>query len=125
MYCKNCGSALDNNAAVCIHCGVPNGHGERFCSNCGAEVAPGAAVCMACGYSLSAQKVAAPGAKSKMTGVHNFYLGYKGKAIAQLLITLLSCFMLSEVSAIWGLIEGIMLLSGSINTDADGNPLGD
>ena len=58
-------------------------------------------------------------------GVHNFYLGYKGKAIAQLLITLLSCFMLSEVSAIWGLIEGIMLLSGSINTDADGNPLGD
>ncbi len=22
MYCKNCGKEIDNNAAVCIHCGV-------------------------------------------------------------------------------------------------------
>lgn len=27
-------------------------------------------------------------------GVHNFYLGYTGKAVAQLLITVLSCFAL-------------------------------
>lgn len=47
-------------------------------------------------------------------GVHNFIYGYTGKAIAQLLITLLSCFMLSWVSAIWGLIEGIMILTDSI-----------
>jgi len=137
MYCKNCGNAIESNAAICVNCGVPNGQGDHYCANCGAEVAPGAAVCMACGYSLQGQKtVVAPGAKSKMAagllgiflgafGVHNFYLGYKGKAIAQLLITLLSCFMLSEVSAIWGLIEGIMILAGNINTDADGNPLGD
>ncbi|MBO6116868.1 MAG: TM2 domain-containing protein [Ruminococcus sp.] len=137
MYCKNCGNAIESNAAICVNCGVPNGQGDHYCANCGSEVAPGAAVCMACGYSLQGQKtVAAPGAKSKMAagllgiflgafGVHNFYLGYKGKAIAQLLITLLSCFMLSEVSAIWGLIEGIMILAGNINTDADGNPLGD
>lgn len=58
-------------------------------------------------------------------GVHNFYLGYTGKAIAQLLISLLSCGMLSFASAVWGLIEGIMILTGSINTDGDGNPLGD
>lgn len=58
-------------------------------------------------------------------GVHNFYLGYTGKAIAQLLITILSCGMLSFVSGIWGLVEGILILTGSINTDADGNPLKD
>ena len=58
-------------------------------------------------------------------GIHNFYLGYNGKAIAQLLITLLSLFLLSWVSAIWGLIEGIMILTGSINTDGKGNPLAD
>ena len=58
-------------------------------------------------------------------GVHNFYLGKYGLAIAQLLITLLSCFILSEVSAIWGLIEGIMILTGSINTDGNGVPLKD
>lgn len=43
-------------------------------------------------------------------GVHNFYLGYTGKAIAQLLITVVSLGTLSFVSAVWGLIEGIMIL---------------
>ena len=58
-------------------------------------------------------------------GVHNFYLGYTGKAVGQLLITLLSCFVLSFISGIWGLIEGILILTGSISTDADGNKLVD
>lgn len=58
-------------------------------------------------------------------GIHNFYLGYTGKALAQLLISLLSCGMLAWASAIWGLIEGVMLLTGSINVDGKGNPLKD
>ena len=136
MYCKNCGSAVEQGAAICTNCGVPVGQGMNYCGNCGGEVQPGAAVCMACGFATNStvKAPAMPGAKSKMAagllgiflgafGVHNFYLGYTGKAVAQLLITVLSCFMLSEVSAIWGLIEGIMILCGNINTDADGNPL--
>ena len=58
-------------------------------------------------------------------GVHNFYLGYTGKAIAQLLITLLTCGFGAVISEVWGLIEGIMILTGSINVDAQGNPLKD
>lgn len=58
-------------------------------------------------------------------GVHNFYLGFTGKAIAQLLISLLSCGALSFASAIWGLIEGILILTGSMSVDADGVPLKD
>lgn len=58
-------------------------------------------------------------------GVHNFYLGFTGKAIAQLLISLLSCGTLAFASAIWGLIEGILILTGSMDKDADGNPLKD
>ncbi len=58
-------------------------------------------------------------------GVHNFYLGYTGKAVAQLLLTLLSAGFLATVSGIWGLVEGIMILTGSINTDANGIPLKD
>lgn len=58
-------------------------------------------------------------------GVHNFYLGYTGKALAQLLITLLTCGFGAMISEVWGLIEGIMILTGSINTDANGNPLKD
>ena len=137
MYCKNCGNPIDENAAVCTQCGVPKGQGSQFCSNCGTQLAPGAAVCMACGYATAPNgNIAAPGAKSKMVagllgiflgvfGVHNFYLGYTGKAIAQLLISVLSCGFLALVSEIWGLIEGIMILSGSINTDGNGNPLGE
>ena len=43
-------------------------------------------------------------------GIHNFYLGYTGKAVAQLLITVLSLGFLSFVSAVWGLVEGILIL---------------
>ncbi|MDU7361820.1 MAG: TM2 domain-containing protein [Propionibacteriaceae bacterium] len=60
-------------------------------------------------------------------GVHNFYLGYTGKGIAQLLITVLSLGMLAFVSSIWGLIEGIMILTASPHSsaarDAQGNIL--
>ena len=134
MYCKNCGNQLDPNAAVCLNCGCAKNVGSNFCSNCGRPVTPGGAVCLSCGYALT--PAANPAAKSKLAagllgillgsfGIHNFYLGYTGKAIAQLLISVLSCFTLSFVSAIWGLVEGIRILVGSINTDANGNPLKD
>lgn len=132
MYCKNCGNPMDNNAAVCVRCGCAKGTGTSFCPNCGRPTTPGAAICTGCGAALTPQ--ADPTAKSKLAGgllgiflgalgVHNFYLGYTGKAVAQLLITLLSCGALSGISAIWGLIEGIMILCGNINTDGSGRAL--
>lgn len=56
-------------------------------------------------------------------GIHNFYLGYTGKAIAQLLITLLTCGIGAVATSIWGLVEGIMILTGSISVDGHGVPL--
>ena len=56
-------------------------------------------------------------------GVHNFYLGYTGKGVAQLLISVLSFGLLSPVSAIWGLVEGIICLTSDTKTDASGNLL--
>ena len=52
-------------------------------------------------------------------GVHSFYLGNTTKGIIQIVVTLVTC----GFGAIWGLIEGIMILTGSINTDANGVPL--
>jgi hypothetical protein len=52
-------------------------------------------------------------------------LGYTGKGIAQLLITVLTCGWGSIFSGIWGLIEGILILTGSINVDGSGRPLRD
>jgi len=110
----------------------------KFCSNCGKEVQENQDVCLNCGVTIRKINNTSniPGAKSKIAagllgiflgafGVHNFYLGNNGKAVAQLLITILSCFTLAIVSEIWGLIEGIMILTGSISTDAEGNPLGE
>ena len=53
-------------------------------------------------------------------GVHRFYLGYTGIAIAQIAVTICTC----GAGALWGLIEGILILAGStITTDADGQTL--
>lgn len=107
----------------------------NYCFNCGKKVNEVQDVCLNCGVNLRKnKKIDNVNGKSKITagilgiflgcyGVHNFYLGYNGKAIAQLLITLLSLFLLSWVSTIWGLIEGILILTGNIKKDASGNDL--
>lgn len=45
-------------------------------------------------------------------GVHNFYLGNTGKAVAQLLLTVIGCILIigPAVAGIWGLVEGILIL---------------
>lgn len=52
-------------------------------------------------------------------GIGRFYLGYGGIGVAQLLVTLITC----GVGAIWGLIDGIIILCGGVKTDAQGVPL--
>ena len=46
-------------------------------------------------------------------GVHNFYLGNTGKAVAQLLLTIIGwiIFIGPAIASIWGLVEGIMILA--------------
>lgn len=141
-FCKNCGEAyVTDEAVVCVKCGASKGTGVNYCHHCGKPVTPDSQVCMTCGV---ATKTAAVGAKSKIVagllgiflgsfGVHNFYLGYTTKAVTQLVCTILGfilccigigAFVVMGIS-IWGLIEGIMILVGNINTDAAGNMLGD
>ncbi|MCB1017619.1 MAG: TM2 domain-containing protein [Acidimicrobiales bacterium] len=56
-------------------------------------------------------------------GVHNFYLGNTNKGIIQIVVTLVTC----GIGAIWGTIEGILILVGNqgFSTDAQGRPLTD
>lgn len=135
MYCRNCGFEMDNNATVCVQCGCARGTGLSYCPSCGKRTEPNAVVCVSCGVALG-RAVEKPNGKSRVLaglmgiffgcfGVHNFILGYTGKAVAQFLMTILSCFLLAPVSTIWGLIEGILILAGSINQDAKGTPLAD
>lgn len=122
---------------------------SKFCTNCGQELEDNVSFCLNCGKEINSSKNKEESSKvnnsgvsntnvpkSKIAagllgiflgsfGVHNFYLGYTSKAVAQLLITVLSCGILSFVSGIWALVEGIMILTGSINVDAEGNTLSD
>lgn len=57
-------------------------------------------------------------------GIHNFYMGFNGRGTVQLLLSLLggvlTCGLGTVAAAIWGLIEGVMLLS-STGIKFDGN----
>lgn len=133
MFCKNCGNEMDQNAAVCVKCGYGKGKGNKFCPNCGSELEPNAQFCVKCGVSVAPEQQINPlNQKSKIAagllgiflggfGIHNFYLGYTGKAVGQLVLTICSC----GIGGIWGFIEGILILCGNINTDANGVPLKD
>jgi TM2 domain-containing membrane protein YozV len=92
----------------------------------GALAAPASGVQPAYGYPQGAQP------KSRTTagilgiflgglGVHRFYLGYTGIGIAQIAVTIVTC----GFGAIWGFVEGILILtdSPSFATDANGVPL--
>ena len=127
---------MDEQAAVCVKCVCDKGTGLSFCHNCGQSMQPGAAFCTNCG--AAAAPIANPNAKSKLAagllgiflggyGVHNFYLGYTKKAVTQLLICLLgSCLVVGPlIAGIWGLVEGVQILTGTINVDAAGIPLKD
>lgn len=106
-----------------------------FCKTCGTQVADTATSCPNCGTALAIVRpnpIVIPGAKSKVVagilgilvggfGVHRFYLGYTGLGFLQLAVTLITC----GAGSLWGFIEGILILVGSINQDAEGRPLTD
>ncbi len=117
MYCSKCGKPASKGQNICYGCGAALSEQEKGgeCTNTFST------------YSLEEQKsklaAALFGILLGSFGAHNFYLGYKGKAIAQLLITLCTFGLGATITGIWGLIEGIMIISGSITTDAKGIPL--
>ena len=133
MFCRNCGNEMNNEAVVCVKCGVPTGKGDNYCPNCGVETNPAAVVCVQCGVSLVHKEEEAPvGAKSKLVagllgiflgalGIHNFYLGFTGKAVLQLILYWFTC----GIIGLWGFIEGILILCGKIDKDAKGMKLKD
>jgi hypothetical protein len=138
MYCRSCGKQLVDQAVVCTGCGSKPRAGHRFCWQCGAETpaGPQQAVCTKCGVSLSDPFTSAVNAlvgtpRSKVVagllqllplvgipgGFGRLYLGYTGVGVAQLVTSFLC------VGYFWSIIDGIMILTGSVLTDGHGQPL--
>jgi TM2 domain-containing membrane protein YozV len=122
-------------AKFCFNCGAKLEENNNFCASCGSKLNETVSN-QTSGFQTQAQPMnnntyTAAG-KSRMVagllglflgyiGVHNFYLGFTGKAILQIILTVVTC----GIAGIWGFIEGILILAGNINTDADGNRLAD
>ena len=149
MFCVNCGAKIDDSCKFCPYCGTavskPSVENEKiddddiaveFSSNSDEEINNDNKI----NYAMPAEPSSNGEKKSRLAGgllgiflgslgVHNFYLGYTVKAIIQLLLTILGgccTFGLGAFASwVWGLVEGIMILAGSINTDGHGNELKD
>lgn len=153
MFCKNCSKELLENETVCSQCNAPKGEGHNYCSNCGTYTPPNQAFCTRCGEACQTQQTTpvnpmpvysqppvmqppvAQERKSRLAvgllalvfgsiGIHNFYLGNKSRAYAQLILTLVSfftCGITAIVSMVWAFVEAIQIFSGTINHDAWGN----
>lgn len=129
MYCRSCGKEIETQAVFCVGCGRTPTSGRDFCQNCGQPTNPDAEVCIKCGVRLIYQPVGEP-VKSRLAagllgifvgefGVHRFYLGYVGVGVIQIIVTLITF----GIGGLWGFIEGILILTGAMNKDAEGRPL--
>jgi TM2 domain-containing membrane protein YozV len=60
-------------------------------------------------------------------GIHNFYLGYISRGVFQLLLSTIGSLVIIGpiIAGLWGFVEGIQILTGSIDKDGQGQPLAD
>ena len=139
MFCKNCGNNIPDGTNFCQNCGCPLGQGTNNCANCGAELAPEQAFCANCGTPVApvAQPVNMEKGPSKMLcgfmgiflgayGVHHFIMGYKGRGVRNIILSacsLVSFGITGIIAGIFGIVDGIKIFRGVINTDAHGRKL--
>jgi len=134
MHCTGCGNKLADNTVFCTSCGrqvnnnTNTGFGSTTSSSFGGAPPPFA--------QTQTQAQTYPDQKSKIVagllalfigtfGVHNFYLGFTGRAVTQLLLTISGFILIIPlmITGIWAFIEGIMILCNSNGKDARGVPL--
>ncbi len=108
----------------------------KYCAHCGQSVEAHQVVCLNCGAQIKRTNSATEFSSRQLAGglfgiflgafgVHNFYLGYTEKAVIQLLLGTVGALLIvgPMISGIWGLIEGIMILTGHIDKDGQGQPI--
>lgn len=94
MYCRECGKDIGN-LKICPHCSSDNRGKSRLTAGL-LQILAGS------------------------LGIGRFYLGYNTIGFLQILATILTFGILGTV---WGFIDGVMILSGRVQKDSDGNSL--
>lgn len=143
MFCRNCGSEMNENAIVCVKCGVAKNTAANFCPSCGNPTNPEAVVCVNCGIGFKNQSGngGIEGEKSKTTaglfaiflghlGIHEFYLGDKKRAKYKIIATVISALLMFVGIGLlgfiavwfWNIYDAVMIFTGK-RKDIDGNNL--
>ena len=132
MFCPNCGSSVDDNANNCPNCGAPLGNNTQS-----GPIEEPQTNYQTQSSNPNPQAFTSGGPKSKLAagllgillgslGIHNFYIGNTKRGLIQLLVSLiagpLTCGIAAIAMEIWGIVEGIYILTGKITTDANGVP---
>lgn len=52
MFCRTCGSQVNDNAEVCVKCGCKPLIGNGYCQNCGTKTTAQQVMCTKCGVRL-------------------------------------------------------------------------
>lgn len=69
MYCRVCGTALNEKAEICVKCGCRPLNGNEFCQECGAKTTEKQEMCVRCGCML---KTSTGKPKSILDSINNF-----------------------------------------------------
>jgi len=129
MYCKNCGSEMNDYQDICLKCGVRKYNGNSYCQNCGATISPNSDVCTSCGVDI--KKISQSGLDGELAGqskialivvcfflgglgIHNFMMGETKKGVFRIVTSF--CFGLGYIFA---LIDLIKILVGSYVVEPD------
>lgn len=137
MYCRNCGSKIENDKKNCSVCGFSIDVGNKYCFSCGKIIEySNVNKCPRCSAVLKevVQKeiVEIHSQKSMLAAgllqvafpffaIGNFYLGFYKKAFLQIGVT----FLTLGIGFLWPFIDGLRMLSGKVKVDAYGLPLKD
>lgn len=76
MYCRNCGSQINDNAIACPKCGANPRTEKNFCPACGIATNANQVLCINCGASLAPATATQENGKTVAIVAHLTFIGW-------------------------------------------------
>ena len=136
IYCRNCGSPIEEGFKHCKTCGFKIEDGNKFCFSCGKNLESFGHIhkCPFCKQTLIERPMTIIDSKENIKSMlvagllqtlcpffalGRFYLGYYKVALLQVLATVITF----GFGILWPFIDGLLILNGKLKKDAFGRDL--